>query len=126
MGAEHLMCNCGCPCCHSGIKGLHHTTTCAHVDNSGKLTIKMVMDGIAALQQADEAGKYSGLYNSYLRWCGRCHEVLRRDQWHKTNSRDWLHNHKGGVWCKNDKQHGPKTRRAFPLPSLLVIEEMEL
>lgn len=37
----------------------------------------------------------------------------------------WVHNVAETVWCKADKQHGPKTRYILPVPGLHVIEEMD-
>ena len=94
------------------------------------VTIQDLLDEVEQFRYAiHDANAASGLYNTYLRWCGHCGEVLRFDRYpkKKQNARPgWMHSHNGGIWCKNDKQHGPKTRHAFPLPSLLVIEEMEL
>lgn len=101
-------------------------------DNSGTVTVADVLKAVEAYKQATTIrAEHLALYearwvNAYVRYCGRCGESLRIDRYAKKDAGKWQHAHNGGVWCKNDKQHGPKTRYAFPLPSLLVIEEMEL
>lgn len=68
-------------------------------------------------------------WNKYI--CGRCGEQCWRDPYamkqrgSATRYPAWIHKVTGVRWCKPDKQHGPKSRSVFPLPGLLVIEEME-
>lgn len=71
-----------------------------------------------------------GRWKKYV--CGLCWEQVFRDPYglkrrgSAMRAPAWLHKVSGVRWCKPDKQHGPKTRSAFPLPGLLIIEEMEL
>jgi hypothetical protein len=65
------------------------------------------------------------LYVSY--YCAICEEHVQYDKYGYRKNRNqpvWLHTKSGQPWCAVTKQHGPKTRRALPVPGLLVIQEL--
>lgn len=70
-----------------------------------------------------------GRWKKYI--CGLCWEACYRDPYalkergSAQRHAGWLHKVSAVRWCRSDKQHGPRTRRVFPLPGLYVIEELE-
>lgn len=81
-----------------------------------------------AVQVTDEYTRGWSMGEFLTRWvCARCEERLIHDKdgYRKNRGKPaWVHLGSAQPWCKSDKQHGPKSRRAFPVPSLLVIEEL--
>lgn len=60
-------------------------------------------------------------------YCARCEQrvLYDRDGYRKNRGKGaWVHLKNSQPWCLPDKQHGPKTRRVLPVPSLYVINEI--
>lgn len=76
------------------------------------------------------AGLNAAWTTAMMPWmCARCGEraLHDKDGYRKNRGKPaWVHLRSANPWCASDKQHGPKTRRILPVPSLMVIEEMEL
>lgn len=62
-------------------------------------------------------------------YCAQCGERISydKDGYRKARGKPaWVHIRSSSPWCPKTKQHGPKTRRVLPVPSLLVINESGL
>lgn len=80
--------------------------------------------GFSAQQTADALKDMWAFRTSY---CAHCDvRVFHSKEGYRKHRGTWIWIHAGTdvPWCKPDKQHGPKSRTAFPVPSLLIINEV--
>lgn len=76
---------------------------------------------MVSMIQTEQVPRYKTFY------CALCEQRVYRDAdgYRKHGGKPvWIHATNSVPWCPRDKQHGPKTRRALPVPSLLVIQEL--
>lgn len=60
-------------------------------------------------------------------YCARCEQRVLHDKdgYRKNRGKPaWVHLGTMSPWCMKTKQHGPKSRFVFPVPSLFTVNEL--